>query len=65
MHKKLKNYVAESFQELGKVTWPTRNRAIQICILVLVFISVSAAFLAAVDFGFHQGYSALLDSRLK
>lgn len=58
---KLIQYFVDSFQELGKVTWPTKNRAINICVLVVIFVLVSAAAIAAVDFCFNKGYSYLLD----
>lgn len=61
MINKIKHYLSESFQELGHVTWPTKNRAINICILVVVFVLVATAFIAGVDFLFNQGYSYLLD----
>lgn len=54
------NYFVESLQELGKVTWPTRNRAINICILVIGFVLVAAAVIAGVDFIFNKGYGYLL-----
>lgn len=56
----LKQYFVESFQELGKITWPTKNRAINICILVVVFVLISAAVVAGIDFVFNKGYSYLL-----
>lgn len=57
---KIKQYFTDSFQELGKVTWPTKHRAVNICILVVSFVVISAAVIAAVDFIFHQGYAYLL-----
>jgi preprotein translocase SecE subunit len=57
---KIKQYFIESFQELGKVTWPTKNRAVNICILVVSFVVISAAVIAAIDFVFHEGYGYLL-----
>lgn len=59
-HNRFVQYFIDSFQELGKVTWPTKNRAINICILVISFVVISAAFIAALDFVFHQGYGYLL-----
>lgn len=55
-----KKYFVDSFQELAKVTWPTKHRAINICILVVSFVIIAAAVIAAVDFVFHEGYSYLL-----
>lgn len=56
----IKQYFIESFQELGKVTWPTKNRAVNICILVVIFVAVSAAVIAGVDFVFNLGYRFLI-----
>lgn len=56
----LKSYFIESFQELRKVTWPTRTRAANICIIVVVFVLISALVIAAIDFGFNRSYRYLL-----
>ena len=57
----LAKYFSESWHELGKITWPTRNRAINICILVVGFVALSAAVLAGLDYVFHFGYGKLID----
>lgn len=56
----IKQYFIDSFHELGKVVWPTRNRAVNICILVVVFVAISAAVIAGIDFLFNKGYTYLL-----
>lgn len=53
-------YFQESFHELGKVVWPTRNRAVNICILVVSFVLASAAVIAAIDFVFNKGMTYLI-----
>lgn len=55
----LVNYFSESLQELGKVAWPTRHRAVNICILVVVFVGISALAIAGIDFVFNVGYRYL------
>lgn len=60
VHHTLKQYVIDSWSELSKVTWPTKTRAINICVLVVVFVLISAAVMAAVDFAFNLGYTELL-----
>lgn len=57
---RLVKYFADSFYELGKVTWPTKTRAVNICILVISFVLIAAAVIAGVDFAFHKGYGYLL-----
>ncbi|MEK9132592.1 MAG: preprotein translocase subunit SecE [Patescibacteria group bacterium] len=53
-------YVLDSFHELGKVVWPTKNRAINICVLVVSFVLISAFAVAGIDYLFHAGYAYLL-----
>ena len=57
----IKQYFINSWHELQKVTWPTRNRAINICILVVSFVLISAAIFAGIDFLFNKGYSYLIE----
>ncbi len=56
----IKQYFLDSWQELGKVTWPTKSRAVNICILVVSFVLIAAAVIAGVDFVFNKGYTYLL-----
>lgn len=53
----VKSYVKGSLQELSKVTWPTKNQAVRLTIIVLVFCVVIATFLGFIDYLF----SALSD----
>lgn len=57
---RMTNYVRESMQELTKVTWPTKNQAIRLTIIVLGFVLVFAVFLAGTDFLANEGYAELL-----
>ncbi|MBU1992255.1 MAG: preprotein translocase subunit SecE [Patescibacteria group bacterium] len=54
-------YLRESWYELSKVTWPTKNQAIKITAIVLGFTLVFAAFLGLVDFLFGTGYQFLIN----
>jgi len=54
------NYLQASFQELRKVTWPTRNRAIRLTFLVLGFCVVVAFVLGILDYVFNTGYFQLI-----
>lgn len=58
-HNRFTQYFVDSFQELGKVTWPTKNRAVNICILVVIFVAISVGVIAGIDFLFNRGYAAL------
>ena len=55
------NYIKESFTELSKVTWPTRNQAVKLTIIVLVFCLVMAGVIGAVDLGFNKLYEMVLN----
>lgn len=57
---KIKNYLRESLQELSRVTWPTKNQAVNLTLIVLGFMLVSAALFGFADFAFNSGYQFLL-----
>ncbi|URA10725.1 preprotein translocase subunit SecE [Thermospira aquatica] len=46
-----RNFVKEAREELRKVTWPTKEFAIQGAWVTVVFIVVLAAFLSLIDWG--------------
>lgn len=56
----LVSYLRESLEEFKRVTWPTRNQAIRLSAIVLVFVLVAAIFIGAIDFVFNLGYTQLL-----
>jgi preprotein translocase subunit SecE len=53
-------YIKESFQELEKVTWPTKNQAVKLTAIVFVFVLLVAVFLTFVDFAFNWIYTYIL-----
>lgn len=53
-------YIKSSFEELTKVVWPTKKRAVRLTIIVLGFCLVSAVILGVVDLGLNEGYNQLL-----
>lgn len=53
-------YFQESFEELRKVTWPTRNQAIRLTFIVIGFCVIFAIFIGVLDFGFNFGYRQLV-----
>jgi preprotein translocase subunit SecE len=57
----IKNYIKGSFEELTKVTWPTKNQAVRLTIIVLIFCIVIALFLGMLDYLFNLAYNYLLD----
>ncbi|MEK7126490.1 MAG: preprotein translocase subunit SecE [Patescibacteria group bacterium] len=56
----LTNYIRSSFEELSKVVWPTKNQAVKLTIIVLVFCFIVAILLGVVDYAFSYGYNYLL-----
>jgi len=49
---KLTNYLRESYQELKKVVWPTKQETINHTLLVIGISLGAAVFLGALDFLF-------------
>lgn len=60
MSNKLVQYFKDSFSELGKVTWPTKNQAVLLTVVVIIFCAVFAALLGALDLVFGIGLKELL-----
>lgn len=56
-------YVKSSLEELTKVTWPTKNQAVRLTIIVLIFCIIIAVFLGVIDYLFNLGYNYLLNIR--
>ncbi|MBP7670755.1 preprotein translocase subunit SecE [Candidatus Gracilibacteria bacterium] len=48
------NYIKESFEELHKVSWPTRQQAVKLTVIVLIFCAVVGVFLGLVDYGLSE-----------
>lgn len=63
--KKKKNaliaYFENSYEEIRKVAWPTRNTAIRLTFLVLGFVIAVALVIGVLDYVFGIGQRALLD----
>ncbi len=43
------SYIRGSIEELHQVRWPTRQQAIRLSVIVLIFILVSSLLIGAVD----------------
>jgi len=54
-------YIQESYLEMKKVTWPTRNQAIRLTLLVLGFCVAAAIVIGAMDAAFSYGHQALIN----
>lgn len=57
----LVTYVQESFQELRKVSWPTRNQAVRLTVLVLSFVFVMSIIIGLFDLALSFGRQKLVD----
>jgi len=57
----LVDYLQDSFQELKKVTWPTRNQAVRLTLLVLGFCVAAAVVIGLMDGIFSFGHQKLVD----
>jgi preprotein translocase subunit SecE len=56
-----KQFLKETRGELRKVAWPTRAEVINYSIIVLVFLVVMTALVAAADWGFAKAVFWLFD----
>ena len=55
-------YFKESFHELNKVSWPTKNQAVRITAIVLGFSLVIAAMLGILDYLWELGRNYLMNN---
>lgn len=57
---KLVTYLRDSFEELKKVTWPTRKQTINYSLAVVALSILVAVFIGGLDYGFSVGIEKLL-----
>ena len=50
----VKRFYRETIGELRKVTWPTRQEAINLTVIVLIVVFSMAALLGTVDYMFNE-----------
>ena len=55
------NYFREALKELHQVTWPTRNQAIRLSAITLVFTFATAIAYGVVDFALGRIVAVLLN----
>jgi preprotein translocase subunit SecE len=58
----LQRYFRETLGELRKVSWPTRQEATSLTIVVLIVIVVMSAFLGIMDFLYSRIFILILGS---
>ena len=49
-----RDFLKECYQELKKVSWPTREVALNSAIITVLFVIIFSLFLAVLDFGINQ-----------
>lgn len=54
-------YFSDSFSELRKVTWPTKEQLVELTIIVIIFSLVVALILGVLDYGFSYGFNSLIE----
>jgi preprotein translocase subunit SecE len=52
--KKLLIYFKESWQEVGKITWPNRQQTIRLTVAVTIFSLVFGIFFGLADIGLSE-----------
>ena len=57
----MKSYIKSSLEEFTKITWPTKNQAVKLTIIVLIFCVIVAFFMGIIDYVFDIGYKYLLN----
>ena len=57
---RLKQYIAESRQELKKVNWPTKKQATNYTLIVIGLSVAVALFLGALDLVFAYGIKLII-----
>lgn len=56
------NYIQDAAEELRRVTWPTREEALRLSVIVLVTTIISAIFLGGLDLLFQKLAALLVNS---
>lgn len=57
---KLVTYLRDSFEELKKVTWPTRKQTLNYSLAVVALSILVAVFIGALDYGFSLGFEKII-----
>ena len=55
MLQRIRRFLDESWSELKKVSWPTRQQTLNLTFLVFLVSFVVGVFISAVDLAFSQG----------
>jgi preprotein translocase subunit SecE len=58
----VQRFIRETMGELRKVSWPTREEAINLTKVVLIVMIITGAFLGALDYLFLQVFKLILST---
>lgn len=64
MNAKPLNYLKETWDELGKVTWPTKNEVIKMSLTVIIVSGVIALFITLLDIFLTEFVSRLVNLQI-
>lgn len=56
----IKNYVRNTFEEFHKITWPTKDTAIKLTMIVLIVCIVTMVLTGAIDLGLQRLFQYLI-----
>ena len=59
MLQRIRRFLDESWSELKKVTWPTRQQTLNLTFLVFLVSFVVGVFISVIDFVFTQGLTII------
>lgn len=60
MLQRAKTFLRESYEELKRVSWPTRQETIRYTLFIIGFSVALALFLGLLDFMFSRGLETIL-----
>ena len=60
MLKRIRRFIEESYSELKKVVWPTREQVRNLTVLVFVVSFVVGVYITVLDFAFSQVVARLV-----
>jgi len=60
MKRIIQTYIHEAIEELHHVRWPTRQQAIRLSIIVIIFVAATSVSFGILDFGLSQVVKMLL-----
>jgi preprotein translocase SecE subunit len=60
----IRQYITDAIEELRHVRWPTRQQAVRLSVIVLVFTGAAAAVFGTMDFVLSEALQILLSLSL-